>query len=90
MISEALEAHLQAIICAREGAPLVSVFVPMALPNPVNGSHGHWQQSAARRKAQRSAAYLVTSKKLKPYKIFSDYVVRLVRQSPRPLDEVAE
>lgn len=36
------------------------VEMPIATPNPVNGSHKHWRAVSARRKKQRTTARLLT------------------------------
>lgn len=61
-----------------------AVEMPIATPNPVNGSHGHWRVVSARRKKQRKAAYLLTPARWAQH---LPATIRLVRLSAGVLDD---
>ncbi len=46
---------------------MISVTLPLRLPNPLNGSHGHWACRAKNRKQVRDAVFLALRQRLKGF-----------------------
>ena len=72
--------------------PLSVTIDPCPLKNPLNGSHGHWREHAARRKVLRSLArcYTIKGNSAALRLMRNEWrviIVTLTRVSPRPFDD---